>query len=88
MFFGGPTNIQNIPQKWPNKNCAKRPPNFRDHLLRDPSAAFYAAPSHQNMSEVLFKTSPERANQELRKMAFQGFQPCFIFLPYEIKSAA
>ena len=34
------------------------------------------------------KHPPKRANQELRKMAFQGFQPCFIFLPYEIKSAA
>ena len=33
VFRRSAKNIQNIPQKWPNKNCAKRPPNFRDHLL-------------------------------------------------------
>jgi hypothetical protein len=31
--------------------------------------------------EYYSKHPPKMANQELRKMAFQGFQPCFIFYP-------
>jgi hypothetical protein len=41
--------------------------NFRDHLLRDPSAGNYYAPSHRNMSEVLFKTSPENGQSRIAK---------------------
>ena len=82
MFFGGPpNNIQNIPRKRPTKNCEKRPPNFRDHLLRHPSAAFDAAPSHQNMSEVLFKTSPKNDHPRIAQNGFSGFSTMFYILP-------
>lgn len=60
-FFGGPPNkIQNIPQKRPTKNCAKWLPNFRDHLLRHPSAAFYAAPSHRKYVRSIIQNIPRK----------------------------
>ena len=81
MFFGGPTNIQNIPENGQPRIRQNSLPQDSDHFSRDPSAGNYSAPSRWKYPEYYSKHPPKTAIQELRKMAFQGFQPCFIFYP-------
>ena len=89
MFFGGPPNkIQNIPQKWSNKNCAKWLPNFRDHLLRHPSARNYAAPSHQNIPlRIYYSTPPPKGpTKHCAKRLFRVFNHVLYFTPAKSNS--
>ena len=82
VFRMSANNIQNILQKHRTKNCAKRPPNFRDHLLRHPSAAFDAAPSHQNMSGAEFQNIPrKRPTKNCAKWLFRVLDHVLYFTP-------
>jgi len=83
MFFGGPPiKIQNIPQKWSNKNCAKWLPNFCDHLLRHPSAGNYSAPSHQNTAGYIIQNIPQkRPPKNCPKWLFRVFNHVLYFTP-------
>lgn len=88
FFFEDPPNkIQNIPRNWRTKNCAKWLPNFRDHLLRDPSAGFDSAPSHRNMSGAEFQNIPRKgSSKNCAKWLFRVLTHFLYFTPAKSNS--